>query len=542
MESAQADRDGCLDAVIEVISSFCGERVVVIDRPRQGMVWYLKTKVSHSIGKPWQDIRLILDERVLCDEEDMRVLDGRQQVKAAFIQHASSVVFLYSSPISLPQLNTRAEFQAIAAHIPQTRAVVATSESLRDALASGPELLHISAHPIPDEYRTPGVVLECESGLPQLCTCSKLATFGLWGKVGALVLLVGNSEEVARSLLNHGLARCICCRGPVLDRVCHMFSDWFYQHLSRGDSFAYAFDSARSALRLDGLHAEGFMLLQIDDCGLIHEAQDPSWQPELANAAMAQPNPMIWPETEQLIGRERVLGQLALIAHSQRITVALGSKGVGKSALCRGLSGHASTPGRALATRVVLLTGNTAANPDVALTNAMRSILPSIEADSSLEEVVENARSFDRAGKWLLVVDDADSINSSTLAKLLRRIKSLFISCQHLHVLVAARHSLASTWLETEAYQFSIPVLEPVHVAKVFLRRVQRPLYDRDFSDEGGATVPLQVSERLLESLIQLPLFAVIGGDLSMAVAAATQVNLGMPSLLHHPLITMAAL
>lgn len=516
--------------------------------------------------------------------------------------------FLYASPLArgmqaLSELNIQAEVQSLTG-LPGISAEVqvATVGALREALVGRDEIavLHLSAHC--GCFPHPALLLEDECSSAHELTEVGLAAMGPWHREGLLVVFLScGSEQLVRGLVREsGLRRAICCSGVVFDAAARLFCRAFYHALGSGHPLATCHEIATAAVRNSadpGLRSEAgkFLLLESD------AAKGSCLRPS-QGVMLSRPRWPLWPSVEDYRARVGATMSVARYFLQRRVLLLLGVAGVGKTALCRELCRHFSSPGGRLFSAGAFWLDRSelaAEGGGEGLRGALASALlaemaargapgGSREADAAeapgsaargeaaAERPWQALRAacgrLDEAGRWLLVLDGlrprgpeeqqprgAEATGPGALRQeeeeeeLARALEELLKLSALLCVLVTARRlPRGRCWHELAALKVSsLPLapLPPQDAAELFLRRVRRPLFAHDFNlaapspGAPGGGVPLRMSREpggLLERLAAAPLMHALGNLPGRIVEAAAQVDTALPSLLQHPALPAA--
>mmetsp|Transcript_121670 Transcript_121670/g.234639 ORF Transcript_121670/g.234639 Transcript_121670/m.234639 type:complete len:1500 (-) Transcript_121670:43-4542(-) len=486
--------------------------------------------------------------------------------------------FLYASPIGyrvqggmqgLDQLDILAEVQAlrnIAGLSPQVSVV--TADTLREALVdqNGCSVMHLSAHC--SLFPRPVLLLEDECSLAHPVDEELLATLGPWDREDlVLVFLACGSELLVRSLIRQcGLQCAICCSGEVFDAAARLFCRAFYHALAARHAVAVCHRLAQNALRSSanpGLRSEAdkFLLL-----GCTPDA------PRAVSVSRAVPSSWprwpLWPHVEDFTGRVMETLAVAACFRTRRVLLLWGAPGVGKTAVCREFCRHFSAPGGRFFSSGVFwidsaalesktLTGSHSSHQEV----FARAVLSEIFARGVQGELPAAAepcwpvlrsvmQKLDEAGRWLLVIDNlqvSDGESTERDETLAQAFESLLSSSARVCLLFTTRNApRKSSWATLASAKVNcleVPALAPQAASKLFLRRVRRPLYPRDFdptapgAKDPGGSVPLQMSQQpggLLDRLAGCPLLHALGNIPGRIVEAAAKVDETLPSLLEH--------
>mmetsp|Transcript_17946 Transcript_17946/g.41868 ORF Transcript_17946/g.41868 Transcript_17946/m.41868 type:complete len:764 (-) Transcript_17946:182-2473(-) len=239
---------------------------------------------------------------------------------------------------------------------------------------------------------------------------------------------------------------------------------------------------------------------------------------------------------EDFIGRAKELQQVINYITARRLVVLHGPPGAGKSSFCAEFCRFVAAPGRKLSA-VRQSVGAVASSADGASSEEWKHRLGFV----SLEEVSKGGQDTERVtsavltlasqlgGSSCLVVDDAEQKfgwHDSIAIQLLRQFASLGL-------LLVRRRPLyrldgCDRW---KPVNLELGPLSDQEASRVFLARVHRPLFERDFSRGGDGHANLRYEE-VLPRLAAHPKLRACRGSPRHIVRLAATVTKELPSLL----------
>lgn len=412
-----------------------------------------------------------------------------------------------------------------------------------------PSVLHLSCHSVP--LQVGGSVrhfllLEDEKGCGHLLDAQGLQQMGGWENLGLLVLLACNSVAIARELP----CRAICCTNKVSDSAVRDFCQSFYLHLFTGRSVREAWNKGRNALRNHadtGLRAEAERFLFWSP----EREEEPVFAPPRGDAAEGTP----WPSTPPVEKYRIQALDLAALAEKfefleRRVILLTGPEGAGKTTTCRFFCRFFGAPGRLFAEGVALLGRKEMEllfEKDGCLQHLLaKMILDALNVQAWATCAWSTLTSLTRNRRWLLVLDGIDLFQSDKDIERLRKpLEDLLCTCTKLCVVLTRRSSGEGTgrpWelakLDTcKVVPFPLSRLSDEDAALLFLDRIVRKLFPRDFDLEDDSPEPLSGGRDLLQKLQRSPLMQALAGVPGEVVNAAARVDCELHSLLEHPIL-----
>lgn len=370
--------------------------------------------------------------------------------------------------------------------------------------------------------------------------------------------------------MNAGALCAVACDGNVFDAAARAFLRAFLRALAvDGDTTSAAFAAAQRAVRLSpqpGLRTEAnrFRLLTPDDAladgmeAQVHSPADmhtalpsPASSSRAVVPACSLPLPI-----EDFIGRTRSFFEIAQAFSTGRRMVWLhGGPGAGKSALAIEFCRFYTLPGDRLFSPQPL----SPSNNDSPVTGDSCSRSPIVQfcdlsagdALNQLREVLNAAGAgvdteYSAAGCLSLLVLDGVGVASAAWWSLL---EEALAKNKRLRLLLVSREPRYNAPISCKIVAYKVEALSPEDAALLFLRRVHRPLFSRDFNAEeasavtemgGAGDVPLAMAG-LAAKLARHPLFDALGYAPGAIRSAAAEVTPLLPSLFAHAALVAPA-
>eukprot|EP00929_Paragymnodinium_shiwhaense_P059387 TRINITY_DN29749_c0_g1_i2.p1 TRINITY_DN29749_c0_g1~~TRINITY_DN29749_c0_g1_i2.p1 ORF type:complete len:859 (+),score=191.73 TRINITY_DN29749_c0_g1_i2:90-2666(+) len=438
---------------------------------------------------------------------------------------------------------------------PDLHADLATPNQLLEVLLSDipGQCIHVSCHG--DENC---LQLEGRSGslevLPLAVLRKWLSRTPLSCAPEVVVLLCCKSVGVGRVLLEAGVRRVVCTCGQLPDKTARQFTEAFWSCLANPASTVdEAFQRALVLLRSHGAETAcgAALLMLLPDSPQLARANSGRRslkQPRAVRRPRQQrelESPHLSALPEDFVGREFLLCKVLSILECRgreprRVVCAYGVPGIGKSAFATFLARFVHTPGRLFNGGVLYDPSwrhRTEPLPWLWLEAAWRLLgvesweyeASGLTPDCNTGDLLENLCVQLRRGNTgnarvqrLLIVDDVDRFPSEfdiqgALDTLLER--------RNLSILLTARQPWHKDIHGFKVLDIELPKLDGLSSAKLFLRRVRRPLHRGDFEEPGRETdgsspspaawcpevgaCPLQAS---LTALLQHPLHRLLDG------------------------------
>jgi len=413
-----------------------------------------------------------------------------------------------------------------------------------------------------------------------------------------IVLLCCQSAGIGQVLLDAGAQSVVCTRGQLPDRVATLFSTTFWASLADPDtSVEQSFHRALVALRAQGEGAScdsGLLVLLPEDAEVRRQrsASELTQSSSSQHQRLRQPNLRrcsrssleradFATETEDFLGRELLLCQVLShfegrgVKNSKRVVCVHGEAGIGKTAFLRFLARFAHTPGRLFNDGVLYNAEWAESKPwlwkqaaldltadDDSHWDPLRVHEDHAGGDEVEEQEYEtvdrlcNLLQRAKAKRWLLIVDTNGGVKGKALSSLERSLGTL-LEKTHVCVLLASRRPWDRD-IRGRAGGFMVRNLhiEPLdgrNSAKLFLRRVRRPLCRRDFEmgpteahadddtkvpgsaspSAGASSAPLSDDEKQAHAaaLEQHPLLSALNGHPGRIREAAARVTPSLSTL-----------
>jgi len=499
--------------------------------------------------------------------------------------------YLYSSPLDTAQLDVVAELRALEC-IPSLEGPAvrtATTETLVDVWAERAcqgdcakwRVLCLAAHCAvdmsrPHPTRCPALLLEDSSGCSQAVSPMDLIELLRGLKSGSnpydvVVLDACHSLPFGECFLEAGADAVVVCDGAVFDAAGRAFLGAFMRSLATGEeSVDKAFSTARRAVKLSpqpGLRAEAakFRLLRRDEP---LAAEDCAQQrPRLTTGLGVHRQPSgdgdamqhlpslgrLPPAVEDFVGRSRLLATVAQAFLGGRRAVWLhGPPGIGKTAVASEFCRFYGFVGDRLFSQSCYTKEGGALFIDLhglqphEAVHSLRSALRSPPA--SQDEARGNS-----CRAWLLALDGLDEIVSCAgcsseevpSGAMWRLLSEALSGREGLRLLLVSREPRYDAPLPCKVVAHEVPSLLEADAAMLFLRRVHRPLYSRDFdaaaSTESSSEPPVLAGRKqeLVQRLVGHPLLDCVGCAPGDIIAAASEVTPTLTSLLQHPSVKL---
>lgn len=249
------------------------------------------------------------------------------------------------------------------------------------------------------------------------------------------------------------------------------------------------------------------------------------WRPAL---------PSLPAPADDFISRDSDVWAVVGLLYRRRLVVVCGAKGtkhgIGKTGVAeevaRWATARAAFPG---GVHFVRLAGNSslAAQADPwASVYGVLSRRP--RAKSPLDAVMDELK---RAkGQSLLVLDEADHIVQQEAFQ--RALQSVLSQVSKLHVLVTTHQSVFWPDGKYKAVHFQLRPLSKHACARLFMRRIGRPLHSLDFAEDARHVIAATPDPAAyLEALVQHPIQGLWQGHPRQVLAAAARVNADLRSL-----------
>ncbi|CAE8738387.1 unnamed protein product [Polarella glacialis] len=297
------------------------------------------------------------------------------------------VFCLYASPLDHPPINVRSEVETLRDAFAESgsrvalKVGVATAASLIKLLTLAKArkglVLHLSAHAIISDKGEPGLVLEDARGAAHVLWRQSLEEIlgireqGL-RNVSLLFLSTCWSEELAQVFVECGCRHVVALRSRVHDAAARRFSQQFYLSLGVGEPLLAAWESARTALRVEaerelveqaehfvlfGQHGSDEAMLR-DLCGSEEQSSDGSPTMREVEDVSLFLDMKVPPRPEHFVGRTQVIYEVLHVfggLHGRRACTVHGPEGIGKSALGVEIAHFAAAPGRLFSCAVRVL-------------------------------------------------------------------------------------------------------------------------------------------------------------------------------------------
>lgn len=429
---------------------------------------------------------------------------------------------------------------------------LATAHTLQKVLIDRPCVLHLSAHVVEhaDQQR---LLVEMEFGEAQALGLDNLVEIGPW-PVQLLVFLACGSETLVRSLMSYPgceMRQAVCCKGQVHDESARVFCGTFYHALTAGWSAPKSYEQAQNAVRNSanpGLRSEADKFVFLSSDGATHLL------PQISTHKTDLLEWPSWPRvehhcTERLLDISQVA--VCFTQLNKRAVCILGEKGVGKSALCKEFRAYFCVPGRLFSTRSFYLnvqqveftpmdTSERQELADWAVLYVLAElskqpkvcILAQSEAWRQLKSISEG---LDSLGNWLVVVDGISEIGGEACKALLVVLDRLLDSTSRMHLLLTACESVpaAKDMQTSKVLEYQLKPLSLHCAAVLFLRRIRRQLFPRDFGTEDTGDEPLGTTQAKAQ-LTNSTFLKALKGNPRRIIEAARCVDNDAKSLLHH--------
>jgi len=390
-----------------------------------------------------------------------------------------------------------------------------------------------------------------------------------------------HSLPFGQCFLEAGAESVVACDGAVFDAAGRAFLGAFMRSLAAGEeSVEKAFSSARRAVKLSpqpGLRAEAarFRLLRRQEEGLAAQEACTLQRPRLPTSPCMYSQPSgdggnqmqhlpsmgrLPPAVEDFVGRSRLLATIAQAFLGGRRAVWLhGPMGIGKTAVAAEFCRFYGFVGDRLFSQSsyskeggVMFVDLHGVHPH----EAMLSLKAALCSKSPQGFHDETRSSSCRA--WLLALDGLDAIVSCPgcsseevpSGALWRLLSEALGAHEGLRLLLVSREPRYDAALPCKVVAHEIPPLSEADAAMLFLRRVHRPLYSRDFdaaaipesSSSGEPPVLAGRKQELVQRLVGHPLLQSVGCAPGDIIAAASEVTPSLTSLLQHPSVELPSL
>eukprot|EP00442_Polarella_glacialis_P000609 CAMPEP_0115081184 /NCGR_PEP_ID=MMETSP0227-20121206/19113_1 /TAXON_ID=89957 /ORGANISM="Polarella glacialis, Strain CCMP 1383" /LENGTH=793 /DNA_ID=CAMNT_0002468951 /DNA_START=74 /DNA_END=2459 /DNA_ORIENTATION=- len=323
-------------------------------------------------------------------QENLRRIKGTAVSSATgppVLDAIREVFCLYASPLDHPPINVRSEVETLRDAFAESgsrvalKVGVATAASLIKLLTLAKArkglVLHLSAHAIISDKGEPGLVLEDARGAAHVLWRQSLEEIlgireqGL-RNVSLLFLSTCWSEELAQVFVECGCRHVVALRSRVHDAAARRFSQQFYLSLGVGEPLLAAWESARTALRVEaerelveqaehfvlfGQHGSDEAMLR-DLCGSEEQSSDGSPTMREVEDVSLFLDMKVPPRPEHFVGRTQVIYEVLHVfggLHGRRACTVHGPEGIGKSALGVEIAHFAAAPGRLFSCAVRVL-------------------------------------------------------------------------------------------------------------------------------------------------------------------------------------------
>lgn len=486
---------------------------------------------------------------------------------------------LYASPLDqrLPQIDIRSELDLVSEAWRQVqcslriRVGIATTRTLAKLLtlarSGGRVILHFSMHIVQTEDRGPGLVCENAHGGAHVVFRPHLEELlgdrpeGGGGRLDGLPLVFFNScwsEEIAQLFVESGCRHVVATRGVVPDAAARTFAHQLYYALGSRQSILDSWESAVQVLRVDpcpkiAASADLFVLF-----GQRSAKSATLWGVHGDAASMSPQACELPPRAEDFIGRSgtmcEILSNFASCegVASRRVCLVSGPEGIGKSACAVELAHFAAAPGRLFSGGVIFVSLRGRENPASVLetiADCIRAhVLPDTHAVAATPEYLDLPSQLwlagqqleRRRGRRLLILDDgAGALRASPEVR--QALGGLLERTRRLCLVAFARERLYESLGQCKCVNIVLPALGATEAARLFLRRVHRPLRAPDLDPAGaalaapvgygGAGAALAGDAALVGRLAAHPLLRQLGGNPGRVTASSQQVTPDLRSL-----------
>jgi len=354
-----------------------------------------------------------------------------------------------------------------------------------------------------------------------------------------VVLLSCNSHPVGECLIKGGVRRVVCTRGSLPDAVATVFSRHFWRGIGMDYTIEEAFTRAMVLLRAHGNDAacDSNMLVLLPEnpvSGLPAPSTEDAVAPRTSNPQpemVRQRSNLELPilaisEPEDFLGRELLLCQvLALFdgrGSTPRRTVCVhGPSGMGKTAFAKYLARFAHTPGRLFDDGVLYDPAwkeRVESLPWLWLEAAYHlgglssweqeeaGLHPALKQEELIQALISELLRQRSKRRWLLIVDDAcQNSLQSCLGRLLDGVPGVSI-------LLTSTEPWSQDIVGFKVVNVPLLPLDALSSAKLFLRRVRRPLRSEDF-EEPVASNAREMSMMASCSIESVPTRTPTGGS-----------------------------
>jgi len=432
--------------------------------------------------------------------------------------------------------------------------------------------LHLSCH-----GNSAGLQLEDRIGCMEplaVATIRKLLTSSHRDScLEVAVLLCCNSEQVARVLVDAGVRHVVCTRGQLHDRSARRFTEAFWSSVASSDcSIEEGFHRALVLLRAHSHEecsdANLLVLLPTDPenrsspSDVRKLASDPCIQRKLSSRVHSSKQKQFRIEKfsalpEDFVGREfmhcRVLACFEGRGGQARRAVCVhGEEGIGKTDFVRMLARFVSNPGRLFDGGVLfdpVWSSRSEPLPWLWLEAVWRMTEgePWKQEEAGLQPTCNTEMLVDRlcaeleqihARSLLLIVENADEVQSFVMDDMLGKL----LRTTSIRVLLTARNPWHQDIHGYKVVDVQLQKLDALSSAKLFLRRVRRPLHKRDFDEFNHGTMYKATTSSAaspdewqshVTALLRHPLLQLLDGHPARIRRAAEQVTEKLPSLYH---------
>jgi len=490
------------------------------------------------------------------------------------------VSFLYASPLMIlskagvpvlvEALRIDDEYELLRGALasggpPDLKVDLATPQRLVElVLSNSPGLcLHVSCHGSEDCLYLENQI-GCMAPLPVALARQWLCKTPICIAPEVVVLLCCSSENFGRVLLEAGVQHVVCTRGKLADRVAREFSQAFWSGMANAEtSVEEAFDRAIVLLRAhdSGAAHEAGLLVLIPPSSLESAHSAPSVLKGRSSKKISRGDsilqmlelPHLSTSMEDFLGREFLLCNLLNCfvdgRKPRRVVCVHGAPGIGKTSFVSFLARFVHARGR-LFSHGVLYDPSWSSRSESMLwlwleaawrmmgQDAWEREAAGLQPNSPVRDLLQGLCAdlqSDQSQRRLLIVDDADRKDESILDAALGELLGSTSLC----IIITARSPWRKDIHGFKVLNLHLEKLDGLSAAKLFLRRVRRPLRRADFEmfESSGDTICALGSatsedwQSHVHAFLQHPLHQTLDGHPGRIRKTAEKVTDDLPSL-----------